>query len=155
MQCFRYRGGWRSTRLTRSNAPCWNWSGAIRNPKSEIRNVEITGYVDDPTPYLVETAVFIVPLHAGGGTRVKILDAWCWGLPVVTTRVGAEGIRARDGENVLLGDTAEAFAQAVVRVLREPELAARLAAGGRRTVEAHYDWRDAYRAWDRVYEETR
>jgi len=117
--------------------------------------VEITGYVDDPTPYLVETAVFIVPLHAGGGTRVKILDAWCWGLPVVTTRVGAEGIRARDGENVLLGDTAEAFAQAVVRVLREPELAARLAAGGRRTVEAHYDWRDAYRAWDRVYEETR
>ena len=131
----------------------------IRNPQSAIRNLHVTGYVDDPTPYLAETAVFIVPLHAGGGMRVKILDAWCWGLPVVTTTIGAEGLRVRDGENacVVAGlptepRTAEAFAQAVVRVLREPELAARLAAGGRRTVEAHYDWRKVYRAWDEVYQ---
>jgi len=108
--------------------------------------------VEDLIPYLRETAVFIVPLHAGGGMRVKILDAWCWGLPVVTTTIGGEGIQVRDGENALAADTPEGFAQAVVRVLRKPELAARLAAGGRRTVEAHYDWREVYRAWDRVYE---
>ena len=113
--------------------------------------MEITGYVADPTPYLAETAAFIVPLHAGGGMRVKILDAWCWGLPVISTRVGAEGIRVQEGENVRLADTPEAFAQAVVQVLRKPELAARLAAGGRRTVEVHYDWRRVYRAWDQVY----
>ena len=116
---------------------------------------EATGYVDDLLPYLVETAVFIVPLHAGGGMRVKILDAWCWGLPVVSTRVGAEGIRVQEGENALLADSADAFAQAVVRVLREPVLAARLAVGGRRAVEVRYDWRKVYRAWDEVYEGTR
>ena len=129
-----------------------NPPAAIRNPQSAIRNVEVTGYMDDPTPYLAETAAFIVPLHAGGGMRVKILDAWCWGLPVVTTPVGAEGIRVQDGENAFLADTPDAFAQAVVRVLREPGLAARLASGGRRTVEAHYDWRKVYRAWDEVYQ---
>jgi glycosyltransferase involved in cell wall biosynthesis len=117
--------------------------------------VEITGYVRDPTPFLAESAVFIVPLHAGGGMRVKILDAWCWGLPVISTHVGAEGIRVRDRENALLADTPDGFAQAVVRALREPELAARLALAGRRTVEAHYDWHTAYRAWERVYRRAR
>jgi glycosyltransferase involved in cell wall biosynthesis len=126
-------------------------SRALSTASRSTMGVELTGYIPDPTPYLAETAVFIVPLQAGGGMRVKILDAWCWGLPVVSTRVGAEGIRVRDGENVLLADTARAFAEAVVRVLREPGLSARLAAGGRRTAEAHYDWRKVYPAWDRVY----
>jgi glycosyltransferase involved in cell wall biosynthesis len=123
----------------------------FRNPQSAIRNLNVPGYVDDPIPYLAETGVFIVPLHAGGGMRVKILDAWCWGLPVVTTYVGAEGIRVRDGENALIADTPKAFAQAVVCALREPDLAARLAARGRYTVEAYYNWRQVYQAWDKVY----
>jgi glycosyltransferase involved in cell wall biosynthesis len=124
----------------------------IQNPNSEFQNLDVTGYVDDPTPYLTETAVFIVPLHAAGGMRVKILDAWCWGLPVVTTCVGAEGIQVQDGKNALVADTPDGFAQAVVRILREPGLAPRLAAGGRRSVEAHYDWHQVYRAWDQVYD---
>jgi glycosyltransferase involved in cell wall biosynthesis len=114
-------------------------------------DIEITGYVDDPTPYLAETAAFVVPLHAGGGMRVKILDAWSRGLPAVTTRVGAEGLRVQDGENALLADAAAAFARAVVRVLTDDGVATRLMIGGRRTVEAHYDWRREYRAWDRIY----
>jgi glycosyltransferase involved in cell wall biosynthesis len=114
--------------------------------------VEITGFVPDPSSFLSETAAFIVPLQAGGGMRVKILDAWSRGLPVISTRLGAEGLLARDGENLLLADDPEAFARAVVRVLREPTLAARLADGGRRTVEDHYDWRRVYPAWDAVYE---
>lgn len=114
--------------------------------------IEVTGYVDDPRPYLAETAAFVVPLRAGGGMRVKILDAWCRGLPVVSTRIGAEGIDVRDRQNVLLADTTEQFARAVVSVLREPELAARLAAEGRRTAERRYDWRTVYRAWDAIYQ---
>jgi len=116
-----------------------------------VTNCEVTGYVDDPTPYLAETAAFIVPLRAGGGMRVKILDAWSWGLPVVSTRVGTEGLGYRDEENLLIADTAEAFARSVVRLFTEPELAARLGAAGRRTVEEHYDWRKVYHAWDEVY----
>lgn len=115
-------------------------------------NLDVTGYVDDPWPYLAETAAFIVPLHAGGGMRVKILDAWAWGLPVVSTTVGAEGICCSDGHNLLLADGAQAFAQAVVRLLNEPQMAAELGAAGRKTVESHYDWRHVYRAWDEIYQ---
>ncbi|MBM3790045.1 MAG: glycosyltransferase [Acidobacteria bacterium] len=113
--------------------------------------VVATGYLPDPTSYLEETAVFIVPLLAGGGMRVKILDAWSWGLPVVSTSVGAEGIRAVHGENIWLADNSASFASGVIDLYTNPVLADRLAEGGRRTLEAHYDWRKAYRAWDRIY----
>lgn len=114
--------------------------------------IEVTGYVDDPRPYLAETAAFIVPLGAGGGMRVKIIEAWMWGLPVVSTTIGAEGIHGRDGEHWLLADTAEGLAAAVLRVSREPGLADKLAAAGRRQVEKHYNWANEYAAWNAVYD---
>lgn len=116
-----------------------------------VQNFEITGYVADPTPYLEETAVFIVPLLAGGGMRVKIVDAWTWGLPVVSTTVGAEGIEIRPGENILIADTPGDFAQATVRLLHEPDAGQRMAEAGRRWVESYYDWRQVYPRWDEVY----
>ncbi|GAB4543411.1 MAG: glycosyltransferase family 4 protein [Anaerolineae bacterium] len=118
----------------------------------EREGVEVTGYVADLRPYLAETAVFIVPLHAGGGMRVKILDAWCWGLPVVSTTIGAEGIDVQHGRDILLADTAPAFAQAVIRVLQDPALAQRLGQSGRQTVLEKYNWQTIYPAWDKVYE---
>jgi glycosyltransferase involved in cell wall biosynthesis len=114
--------------------------------------VEVTGYVDDPQRYLAETAVFVVPLLSGAGMRVKILDAWCWGLPIVSTTVGAEGLRATHDENILLADDGEAFATAVVNLIKNGRLATRLADNGRATVEAHYDWKTLYTAWDRIYQ---
>jgi glycosyltransferase involved in cell wall biosynthesis len=113
--------------------------------------VEVPGYVDDPRPYLTETAVFIVPLLSGAGMRVKILDAWCWALPIVSTTVGAEGMKAVHGENLLLADDEEAFADSVISAIQNRRTAQRLADHGRATVEAHYDWRNVYTAWDRVY----
>jgi glycosyltransferase involved in cell wall biosynthesis len=115
-------------------------------------DVDILGYVPDLAPYLAETAVFVVPLRAAGGMRVKIVDAWCWGLPIVSTTIGAEGIAYRDGENILIADSPEAFASAIARVMAEGEAGARLRAAGRRWVEEHYDWRRVYGAWDEVYE---
>jgi glycosyltransferase involved in cell wall biosynthesis len=113
--------------------------------------VEVTGYVPDPTELLEETVVFVVPLLTGAGMRVKILDAWSWALPVVSTTIGAEGIRSLHGENILISDDPAEFTDSLVRVLRSSELASRLSAGGRATVESHYDWRAVYQAWDRVY----
>jgi glycosyltransferase involved in cell wall biosynthesis len=115
------------------------------------RNLEVAGYVANLTPYLEETCAFVVPLMAGGGMRVKIVDAWTWGLPVVSTSVGAEGIETRPGENILIADTPEAFSQAVVRLLRDPSLARQVGIEGRRGAEARYDWHTAYRAWDTIY----
>ena len=123
----------------------------VRDLALQVRNIQVTGYVHDPEPYLAETGVFIVPLRAGGGMRVKIIDAWSWGLPIVATSIGAEGIEIAEGENILIGDTPEALAEAVVRVLKEPGLGERLRDQGRAWVEGRYSWRNVYPAWDEVY----
>ncbi len=124
---------------------------AMCEQASRCSHIELTGYVDDPTRLLAETAVFIVPLLAGGGMRVKILDAWQWGLPIVSTTIGAEGVAAMPGINLLLADEPAAFAAAVVRILMEPALAGRLRTAGRDTAETLYDWRTRYRQWDEIY----
>ena len=115
------------------------------------KNVEVTGYVSDFGPYLSETAAFIVPLHAGGGMRVKILDAWSWGLPVVSTTIGAEGIVTESEKNIIISDTAETFAQAIIRIFKEPRLAEVVGQNGRQTVLEKYNWQTIYSAWDEIY----
>jgi len=125
-------------------------------PKKFVRQdcglrVEAPGYVFDLERYLSETAVFVVPIRSGAGMRVKILDAWCWGLPVVSTSLGAEGIRATAGENLLIADDAESFADCVIRVAQDAAFARRLADNGRSAVEMLYDWRKVYRAWGQIY----
>jgi glycosyltransferase involved in cell wall biosynthesis len=119
---------------------------------SGLPHVTAPGYVDDPDDFWRRSQVFVVPLLAGGGMRVKILDAWARGLPVVSTTIGAEGLDVRDGENLLLADTPANFARAINRVLADPALAARLAAAGRQTVLACYDWQAIYPAWEQVYQ---
>lgn len=111
----------------------------------------VTGYVSDPRAYLEETAAFVVPLLTGAGMRVKILDAWCWAIPVVSTRIGAEGLAYTDGQDILIGDEPAAFAEHVIRILRDHREARRIGENGRATVEARYDWRKIYAAWDDVY----
>ena len=113
--------------------------------------IEAPGYVNDPQPYWARSQVFVVPLRAGGGMRVKILDAWAQGLPIVSTTIGAEGLTYRAGEDILIADTPETFAEAVLAILQNSDLARRLAAAGRATVEERYDWRRTYRAWDSIY----
>jgi polysaccharide biosynthesis protein PslH len=102
--------------------------------------INVAGSVPDVRPYAEDCAAFIVPLRSGSGMRVKILNALAMGLPVVSTTVGAEGIDVTDGENILLADSPEAFAEAVLRLLSEPELGARLGAVGRRLMVERYSW---------------
>lgn len=116
-------------------------------------NLEVTGYVDNPTPWLAETAAFIVPLLAGGGMRVKIIDGWRWSLPIVSTTVGAEGIEYTAGEHLLIADTPAAFAAAVIELLGNETRRTTVAAAGRAWVESHYHWRTVYAAWLAIYAE--
>lgn len=105
-----------------------------RKPPPEIealatsgRNIEVTGTVPDVRPYLRGADVVVVPLRIGGGTRLKIYEAMAAEVPVVSTRIGAEGLDVADGRHLLLADSAEDTASAVVRVLRSPPLGADLA----------------------------
>jgi glycosyltransferase involved in cell wall biosynthesis len=113
--------------------------------------VEVTGYIGDVDRYIAETAAFVVPLKTGAGMRVKILDAWCWGLPVISTTLGAEGSGGEDGQHFLLADAPCHFADQLIRVLQDPGLATRLSDNGRALVEQRYDWREVYQAWGEVY----
>jgi glycosyltransferase involved in cell wall biosynthesis len=125
-----------------------------REPPAAVRAAPATrapGFVADVDDCWRGCRVFVVPLRSGGGMRVKILDAWSRGVPVVSTTIGAEGLSYRAGEDILIADTAADFAQAVARVLTDPALARRLSAGGRETASAHYDWRRTYTAWEAVY----
>lgn len=113
--------------------------------------VRVHGYVADPTPLLAGAAVMVVPLRAGGGMRVRILNGLAQGMPMVSTSIGCEGIAAEHGRHLLLADDAEGFAHAVSRLLADGELAASLAREGRRLAEEKYDVAAAARAVSRVY----
>jgi polysaccharide biosynthesis protein PslH len=118
-------------------------------------HIAVTGFVADPAPYLHESAALIVPVHAGGGMRVKILEALARGIPIVSTTVGYEGIAVAPGEHLLVGDTPQAFAEAVITLLEQPERGHQIAAAGRALVERHYDWRVVNPRVGAVYERLR
>ena len=103
-------------------------------------SVQLTGYVEDIRLPVAGSSVCVVPLRQGGGTRLKILEAMALGTPVVATSKGAEGLEVVDGEHLLIADDPAAFAAATLRLLREPDLRARLATHARRLVEERYDW---------------
>lgn len=103
-------------------------------------NVEVTGQVPDMRPYIERASVMVAPLHIGGGTRVKILEAQAMNTPVVSTSVGCEGLQLIHGETILIADHAAAFASHVVRLLCDPELARRIASAAGTHVARHFDW---------------
>lgn len=129
-----------------------------KNPPPEVQalaadpRIQVAGYVADPLPCLQEADVFIAPLFSGGGMRVKILDGWLWGLPIVATPIGAEGIDLRDGQNILIAGDPSSFAEATLRLLTDPALNRQMRVDGRRWVEQTYAWQVVYRRVDAVYE---
>jgi glycosyltransferase involved in cell wall biosynthesis len=137
-------------------------------------SVKLTGYVDDVRPLIKNSAVCIVPLRIGGGTRVKILEAMALGTPVVSTSIGAEGIEglrpvirgswlvARDTNNetrytkndfnIWIADTPEDFAEAVVTLLEDENLAEALGKNARRYVEENHNWDEKAKQLEEIYE---
>lgn len=122
-------------------------AAAERDPQA----VRVTGYVPDLDPYMDEAAIMVVPVRAGGGMRVRILEAFARAMPVVTTTVGLEGIDAQPGRDVLVADTPAGFAAEVVRLLQSAELQASLAINGRRLAETCYDWQAVLGKMDEIY----
>lgn len=102
--------------------------------------VELIGRVDDVPATIATAAVVVVPLRAGGGTRLKILEAMAVGRPVVSTTIGAEGLQMTDGVEIALADAPADFVARVVALLGAPEAADALGARGRAAVVARHDW---------------
>jgi len=103
--------------------------------------MSIAGFVPDLSPVFQASRVMVVPLRHGGGTRLKILEALAWGLPVVTTSLGASGLGLLDGQHALIADDPAAFAAAIRRLFEDDRLWASLSTNGRTFVERHFSWR--------------
>ncbi len=115
--------------------------------------VEVTGLVDDLRPHLASAAALVVPLRLGSGTRLKIVEGMAMGKAIVSTALGAEGIDAVPGRDLLVADDPASFAAAVIRLLDDPGLAARLGSAGRRLAVERYSWAAAALALEGFYAE--
>jgi glycosyltransferase involved in cell wall biosynthesis len=115
----------------------------LRDPQAVL-----TGSVEQTRPYLYPSSLVIVPLSLGGGTRFKILEAWSAGKAVVATSKGAEGLTCQHGENIWIANTPDEFARAVVRMLSDPVLRARLGRRGWETVKQEYSWERLHQSLD-------
>jgi len=113
--------------------------------------IELTGFVPDLRPHLAAAAAVVVPLRLGGGIRTKIIEAMAMGKAVVSTTLGAEGIEAVPGRDILVEDEPAAFADAVSRLLTEPGLAARIGRSARQLAVERYAWSGAARALEGFY----
>ena len=100
--------------------------------------VNVLADVGSVAPYYAAARMAVVPIRAGGGSRIKILEAFAHGRPVIATRLGAEGLGVVDGQHLLIADTAEDFAASARRLLADPDLAARLVRQARALVEQRY-----------------
>jgi glycosyltransferase involved in cell wall biosynthesis len=107
---------------------------------SDGRGTIVTGLVDDVRPYLAQATVACVPLASGAGTKYKILEALSAGVPTVCTPSALKGLDLKDGEELLVRDTDEELAGAIVSLIEQPQMAARLARQGRARLERQYTW---------------
>ncbi len=127
-------------------SPCGG--GRPRTP-----GVELHADVPDVRPLLAQAAVMVVPLRIGGGSRLKILEALAAGTPVISTRVGAEGLDVRDGEHLVVVEDCREMARAILDHGRAEATVARMVRAGRRLVEDRYDWDILANALDAIWRE--
>jgi glycosyltransferase involved in cell wall biosynthesis len=113
--------------------------------------INVVGYVDDPLEYYQKAGVLVVPLRAGGGMRVKILNAMAQGIPIVTTALGSEGIKVNHREHLIIADSSKEIANAVIELLNDPELAMRLIQNSISLVKNQYDFRSACKPLGEIY----
>ncbi len=120
--------------------------------------IEITGMVPETISYIQNSAVYVIPMRVGGGTRFKALEAMASGKPIVTTSLGVEGIPVKDEQELMFADTPEAFADAVLHLLQEDEVTRakrhELGLSARAFVESHYGWQQIVPRLEALYQST-
>lgn len=127
----------------------------IKSTRSSIdQSVECISDPPDIRPCFEKAWVYVVPLQYGGGTRLKILEAMSMRVPVVSTRIGAEGVPYEDGKHLLLADSPEDFIKAIVKLLNDPTLRTDMSANAAEFVGENYDWQRLCQQTSTVLRET-
>jgi glycosyltransferase involved in cell wall biosynthesis len=148
--------------LIRDKLPGATFTIAGRSPDSSVlkaveglAGVCVTGKVDDMRPYLWGAKISIVPIRIGGGTRLKIYECMAAGIPVVSTTVGAEGLRHRDGEDIVLADDPGGFAAACVRLLSDDAVRGTIAHNALMRAQSEFSWEAVSREFETIIESNR
>lgn len=140
--------------ILRERWPGLVWRLIGKNPEAVWQHtngdarIELSGAVENAIDELAAARVVVVPLLAGSGTRIKIIEAWAAGRAVVSTTVGAEGLPARHGKNLLIADEVWRFADSVSLLLTDAALRVRLGETGRRVFESEFTWEAAWQKLD-------
>lgn len=144
--------------LIRSRRPDVVFDVVGARPPEEVRalggagtGVNVTGYVEDTEPYMRQAGVMVVPLRAGGGMRVKILNSMSQAMPIVSTTIGCEGIEVINGCHLFVADSPQDFAKATLQLLEDRALAHQMGQNGRQLVLSRYDYRSACAVYEDVY----
>ena len=138
--------------LLRAQWPSLTWEIIGKNPHAITAivqgdsSIRLTGPVPDAVEAIARSRVAVVPILAGSGTRVKILEAWAAAIPVVSTALGAEGLNCVSGENILIADEPAQFAEAVSKLLKSADDMNRIGQAGRQLSETSYTWQAAWRS---------
>ena len=115
--------------------------------------VTIAGWVEDTRPYLACAKVFINPIRLGGGIRNKVLEVFAMAKPVISTSIGADGLEARDGENIIIADTPADFARRAVDLLKSKDMRGKIGARAYELFKEKYDWSRAVERMEKLYGE--
>jgi len=115
--------------------------------------VNVTGEVPDVRPYVRQATAFVVPLRSGGGTRLKILQAMALGCPVISTRIGAEGLEVAQGDTVLFAEDGAQFLKQLEGIFESPDLRQRLVRQGRDLVTRRYEWQSCLAGVEELYQQ--
>ncbi len=133
--------------IIKQNKPDVEFFIVGKNPSNEIKNlsqsdksITVTGFVDDVIPYICESAVYVVPLRIGSGTRLKILEAMGMGKAIISTSIGCEGIDVTSEDNIIIEDDPVKFANQVLALLNDPEKNKVLGTNAVKFVSSKYDW---------------
>lgn len=146
--------------LVRQARPATTWAIVGQRPHARLDSlrgragITITGRVEQVQPYLAGAGVYVIPLRIGSGTRLKLIESMAASCAVVSTTVGAEGFPVQSGREIVLADTPEDFAAAVLGLLANPARRAELGANAR-AFAAQYDWRQVAPLFDSIYDRLR
>jgi glycosyltransferase involved in cell wall biosynthesis len=148
--------------MIRDRLPGTTFTIAGRSPDAKVlkavkglKGVFVTGKVKDMRPYLWGSKISVVPIRIGGGTRLKIYECMAAGVPVVSTRVGAEGLRYKDGEDIVLACDPGEIAAACVRLLSDDEARRALSHNALKRAQREFSWEAVSREFEAILENNR
>ena len=128
-----------------------------KKPSRELRSIEstnitVTGWVEDIQKYLLEISVFVAPIRIGSGTRIKILEAMSYGIPVVSTKLGCMGLNVTNQKNILIAESSSEFAEKTIHLISNKKEREKIGAAGKKMVEKNYTWEVIFDRVRRIYQ---